>query len=188
MNRALGQQIFSDGFPVEGQASDLVSYLSWEMVMMITAVILLLWIVGILYLYGKSPFQQVRRWFFPHRVTGLFLRTEVEVMGPVRYVGKNVTQRKRHVTGYLTAISENTAKFISDEKVPVGSLVHMRLTALPDYLGEDKTVHGVVRSSQQHTSRGSFYETKVDVQAIPEENREGFNELLDTLEANYTAA
>lgn len=188
MSEALGQQLFSEGFPVEGQAPDLVNYLSWEMVMMIAAVILMLWVVAILYLYGKIPLGHFWRWLFPHRVTGLFLRTDIEIMGLMRHSGKDITQSKRHVTGYLTSISENMAKFISDEKVPVGSLVHMRLTALPEYLGADKTVQGVVRSSQQHTSRGSFYETKVDVQAIPEENREGFIELLDTLEANYAAA
>ncbi len=186
--KAYGQQVFMEGFPSEGQGANPLSSLSWEMVMMVTAAILLLWVFGILYLYGKNPFGQMRKWFFPHRVTGLFLRTDVEVLGPIYHTGKVVTQRKRHVTGYLTSLSENTAKFISDEQVSVGAAVHMRLTALPDYVGADKSVHGVVRSSQKHTSRGSFYETKVDVQSVPEESREGFIELLDTLEANYTAA
>lgn len=188
MSTAFAQQVFRDGFPAQGTTPDLVSFISWEIVLLVTAVILMLWTFGVLYLYGKSPTGLVRRWFFPHRVTGLFLRTDVEVMGGIRHAGKTVTQRRRHVTAYLTSISENTAKFISDEKVPVGSLVQMRLTALPDLLGADKSVQGVVRSSQQHTSRGSFFETKVDVQSIPEESREEFIELLDTLEANYTAA
>lgn len=185
---AYGQQVFMEGFPADGQGANSVASLSWEMVMMVTAIIFLLWVFGILYLYGRNPFGQMRRWFFPHRVTGLFLRTDVDVLGPVHHTAKAVTQRKSHVTGYLTSLSENSAKFISDEKIPIGSAVHMRLTALPDYLGADKSVHGVVRSSQKHTSRGSFYETKVDVQSVPEENRDGFIELLDTLESNYTAA
>lgn len=176
-----GVPLFGEGLPLD-QSSSLVGYMSWEFLIVLTVFVFLCGILGITMLYGARPWEELWHFFFPRRVKGLFLRAEVD------FLGVTGARKRESVIGYVTTLSSHAARFISDEKIPVGSRVHLKLDKLPDRLMGDGDLFGVVRSSQQHVRGGEYFENKVDLSAIPQWDEESFGHFLDKLEANYSAA
>lgn len=179
--KAQNTSFFGDGLPLD-QSSPIVGYMSWEFLIALTVFVFLLGVIAITMLYGSRPWEELWHKIFPRRVKGLFLRAEVDL------VGVTGARKRDSLVGYVTTLSSHAARFISDEKIPVGSRVHLKLDELPDRLLGDGDLYGVVRASHLHVRGGEYFENKVELSAIPQWDDETFGHLLDRLEANYSAA